>query len=249
VLAALSTLAAVTTACLSAGKSLGPLPLLPAGGIHVMLIGHSLTYPNPLPGTLSALAMSVGDTVRVQSVAGPDLAAIDHVLGATNAVAAVKQGKWRFVVLQQGPTSQKLYRDTLILATQQLDPLVKAAGGVTAQMMTWPNANSQSLFDAIKLTCQLAAQSVADGQCFPVGEAWRAAWALDPSLALYGSDGFHPSALGTYLAALVIYENVTSKDARLLPARAVVAGQTLSASEATVRLLQKAAHETVAAFR
>ena len=32
-----------------------------------------------------------------------------------------------------------------------------------------------------------------------------AAWRQDPGLRLYGSDGFHPTVLGSYLAALVIY--------------------------------------------
>ena len=38
----------------------------------------------------------------------------------------------------------------------------------------------------------------------PVGEAWRSAWRIDPNIALYGPDGFHPSLMGTYLAALVV---------------------------------------------
>jgi hypothetical protein len=61
-------------------------------------------------------------------------------------------------------------------------------------------------------------------------------------------DGLHPAPLGTYLAALVIYEQVTGHDARNLPARVIVAGQQLSVPEATIRLLQRAAHETNAQY-
>jgi hypothetical protein len=95
------------------------------------------------------------------------------------------------------------------------------------------------------LSCREAAQAVG-GLCLPAGEAWRAAWAVDPTLALYGPDGFHPSAMGTYLAALVVYEGITGHDARSLPQEAVVAGQRLSLSGGTVVLLQRVAHETVA---
>jgi hypothetical protein len=84
-----------------------------------------------------------------------------------------------------------------------------------------------------------------DGRCFPAGEAWRAAWAEDPALPLYGPDGFHPSPLGTYLAALVVYEGITGHDARRLPEQAVVQGQTLPVSGGTVIMLQRIAHETV----
>ena len=36
-------------------------------------------------------------------------------------------------------------------------------------------------------------------------ESWRRAWHCEPGTPLYGRDGFHPSELGTYTAALVVY--------------------------------------------
>ena len=108
-------------------------------------------------------------------------------------------------------------------------------------LMTWPSAAQQTrfprLFDETRETCVAAAAAV-DGRCAMVGEAWRAAWAADPSLALYGGDGYHPSPLGTRLAALVLYEEITGHDARTLPT-----------DDATTRLLQRVAHETVARAR
>jgi hypothetical protein len=46
----------------------------------------------------------------------------------------------------------------------------------------------------------------------------------------------------------VIYEGLTGHDARALPATARVAGHQLTIPASTVRLLQRAAHETVAKF-
>ena len=51
----------------------------------------------------------------------------------------------------------------------------------------------------------------------PVGDAWLAAWKVNSQQGLYGVDCYHPSQAGTYLAALVIYEKLTGKDARALP--------------------------------
>jgi hypothetical protein len=237
------------TGCLSTTNTLEPLRPLPAGGFHVLFIGNSLTYVNDLPGTLVGLAASAGDTIRASSVALPDYAVIDHALGlgGSPAVAAIKLGGWHTVVLQQGPTSQALYRDTLVLAAQLLDPLVRAAGGRTALMMVWPNASQPNLFDPIRVSYQTAAAAVG-GIFLPVGEAWRTALAEDPSLPLYGPDGFHPGELGTYLAALVLYEQVTGHNPQDLPGKARVAGHTLGTAESTVRLLQRLAHETVQRF-
>lgn len=231
-------------ACSFMSKSLEPLP---PGGIHVLFVGNSLTYVNDLPGTVAALGASVGDTIRVSDATGPDLALIDHLNGGSNAVAQIQLGGWKYVVLQQGPSTLSINRDSLILWTKMFDPYIKAAGARAALLMVWPSSDRAAFFDDVRISYQQAAQAV-NGMFMPAGQAWLAAWANDPSLQLYGSDGYHPSALGTYVAALVIYERVTGHDARLLPSRAVVGGTSLSTPETTVRLLQAAAHAANAQF-
>jgi hypothetical protein len=198
-------LALVAVAC--AGE---PFHSAPAASYRVLFIGNSLTAVNDLPRTVAGLATTLHDSITVDAATGPDLAIIDHVNGATNALDLIKKGRWHFVVLQQGPTSQQLGRDTLILASKILDPLVRAAGGRIAELMVWPSAQNRSTFDGALQSCKEAAQAVA-GLCFPAGQAWRAAWAFDPTLPLYGPDGYHPSELGTYLAALVVYEGITGR--------------------------------------
>jgi hypothetical protein len=226
------------------GSSLGPGR---GGSYRVLFIGNSLTYVNDLPGTLSHMAAAVDDIITVQSVARPNFALIDHVNGLSEAVQVIRQGGWNFVVLQEGPSSLPVNRDTLVLATRLLDPEIRAAGARTALYMVWPELERRNVFDAVRDAYQLAAKEVG-GIFLPAGEAWRTAWAADPGLRLYGPDNFHPSELGTYLAALVIYEGLTGHDARALPATATVAGHQLSIPASTVRLLQRAAHETVAKF-
>jgi hypothetical protein len=229
-------------ACAGATPPLGPEP---AGEYRVLFIGNSLTSTNDLPGTVSELAASVDDTIIVESVTRPNFAVIDHVNGMSDAVAVVRRGGWDFVVLQQGPTSQPLYRDTLVLATRLLEPDVRAGGARIAQLMAWPAAPNRSVFDGVLESCFAGARAAEGGVCFPAGEAWRAAWAVDPTLPLYGPDDFHPSPLGTYLAALVVYEGITGHDARRLPQQVIVAGQRLEVTGGTVLLLQRVAHETV----
>jgi hypothetical protein len=231
-----------------APRSSAPLTGAPDSRVHrVLFIGNSLTYTNDLPGTVAAIALTGGDTIQVQTVAGPNLALIDHVVGQTNAVEVIKSAHWDYVVLQQGPTPLALYRDTLILATKWLQPYIRNAGARSAQLMVWPAATKRGSFDEVRRSNELAAKAVG-GVFLPAGEAWRAAWSAGPRLALYGADGFHPSELGTYLTALVVYEGLTGKDVTALPPRVTVGGQRLQVATATVRLLQQAAHETVERF-
>lgn len=226
------------SACLGGSPGLEPLP---AGGHHVLFIGNSLTYTNDLPATLAAIAASAGDTIRVAMEAGPNLALIDHIGGGTNALARIAQGGWEYVVLQQGPTPPGICRDSLIQWTRMFDQRIRAVGARPAVFMAWPYHGPLSWFDDIEASFEQAAGAVS-GALFPVAEAWRAALVTDATVALYATDGFHPTPTGTFLAALVIYERVTGRDARTLPPRAFAGGAPLALSETTVRALQAAAH-------
>ncbi len=93
-----------------------------------------------------------------------------------------------------------------------------------------------------------AAQDVG-GLLVPVGEAWRAAWRRDESLGLYGADGFHPSPIGTYLAALVFFERLTGRPAVGLPDPALSRDRALQGvrlAPARLEALQEAAAEASA---
>lgn len=214
---------------------------LPAGGIHVLFVGNSLTYVNDLPGTVAMLGAMAGDTIRVASSVGPNLALVDHLNGGSDAVARIGQGGWHFVVLQQGPSTVPINRDSLILWSQWFEPYIRKVNAKPALLMVWPSIDRYSYFDEVRKSYQQAAQAV-NGTFIPAGAGWLRAWDADSSLPLYGGDGYHPSGLGTYVAALVVYERVTGKDCRSLPASAVADGHDLGVPEATVRKLQEAAH-------
>ena len=232
-------LLAGAAACQDAGApATSPQPVF----LRVLFIGNSLTYVNDLPGTLAGLARSGGDTIRVEMVARPNYALIDHLSEHSGAEEAIARGGWDVVVLQQGPTSLPVNRDSLILWTRMFDPLIRAVGARPALYMVWPAADRPQDFDAVRTSFQMAAQAV-DGVFLPAGVAWVDAWGMNTTLPLYGPDGFHPSPLGTYLAALTIYEKLTGHDARRLPGTALVNDAALDASEATIRLLQRAAHQ------
>jgi hypothetical protein len=71
-------------------------------------------------------------------------------------------------------------------------------------LTVWPENYRRPALSDVIVSYRNAAEA-AGAQLFPAGEAWHAAWDCNSRLALYGPDGFHPSALGTYAAALVVY--------------------------------------------
>jgi len=172
----------------------------------------------------------------------PDFALIDHwSIGEPQPL--ITKGKYSVVVMQQGPSSVEVNRDTLRLAAKLFAPLIRAAGGVPAMLAVWPTSNRLVDFDRATESYQLAAADVG-GMMIPSGEVWRAAWRRNPNLAFYSSDGLHPSALGSYAMALSLFGILYDRSVVGLPSNLrLLDGSNLSVDAATARLIQESADE------
>ncbi len=205
----------------------------------VLFIGSSLTYTNDLPGMVShlLLAASDHDRVVVESIAEPNFGLEDH-WNDEGTRDRIRRGSWDVVIFQQGPSATE-GRPSLLDYTARFAPLVREGGGVPGLYMVWPDEARTFDFAGVRES-YLAAATGVDGYFFPSGVAWQEAWKADASLSLYGPDGFHPSISGTYLAAVVIYEQLSGRNAILLGA-APATRYGIPENEAA--LLHAAAHE------
>ncbi|NIP80024.1 MAG: hypothetical protein GWM90_12685, partial [Gemmatimonadetes bacterium] len=168
-------------------------------GRRVLFIGNSLTLQNDLPRMVEVVAAEAGATVDAHAVAGPGMSLEDHWNSGVPSV--VGRRGWDAVVLQQGPSTLPDSRAHLRLWAGRLADTIRAVGAVPYLYMVWPPRDGD--WDRGAGSYRQAAEAARAG-LLPVAEAFRAAWRRDPSLRLLGSDGFHPTPLGTYLAAVVI---------------------------------------------
>ena len=198
-------LSCVLAGCLAAVQPASPGPL------RLLFIGNSLTYTNDLPALVAALGRANGRAVLYEQVAGPNLALEDHWQQG-EARHAIARGVWDVVVLQQGPSALPESRTQLVSYARRFATEIRKAGATPALLMVWPSRARRGDFPGVSRSYTAAADAV-EGILLPVGEAWREAWRRESRLPLYGPDGFHPSALGTHLAALVIYEALTGQAA------------------------------------
>lgn len=213
-------------------------PPIVAGAPRVLFVGNSLTSVNDVPGMVRTLAAAAGTPLAVEAVTIGGASLADHLAEGT-AAARLVGGRWDFVVLQQGPSSRPDSRVILRADTARFAVLDQAAGARTALYMVWPIATEPEWFDAVRDSYRLAAEDVG-GIFLPAGEAWRAAWRVDPTLQLYSPDGLHPTPAGSYAAALVIAAGLTGKSPIGLPA--------LGVGDADAATLQNAAADALAAF-
>jgi hypothetical protein len=215
-------------------------PLDPAA-TNILFVGNSLTSTNDLPGMVAALIDSAGlGPAMVRSRAYPDFGLEDH-WNQGGVQKQLAEAGWDYVVMQQGPSATE-GRPSLLEYAERFAIPIRTAGAEPALYMVWPAATRSFDWDGVRDSYQMAAAQ-AGGLFLPAGEAWREAWQRDPSLALYGADGFHPSPLGTYLAALVIAERVTGRSAVGM-AREIATrqGVRLTVPAAVAQLLQESAH-------
>jgi hypothetical protein len=205
---------------------------------RVLFIGNSLTYANDLPAMVCALARSAGRQATCGAVAKPDYGLEEH-WNDREARQAIARG-WDVVVLQQGPSALPESRRLLIDYTRRFNAEITKSGARTALYMVWPSRARSGDFPGVSQSYAAAAKDV-KGQLLPAGDAWRAAWATDAKLPLYGPDGFHPSPMGSYLAALVIYEQIFAEPPPPEPVPA--------AAQPVADLLRRVAREVVASVK
>jgi hypothetical protein len=208
----------------------------------VLLIGNSLTYSNDLPSLLAGVARAAGDSIRVGMAAGANLAVIDHTNGSTDAFVQIDGHAWSYVVLQQGPTPAGICRDTLIIAAMRFEPHIRGAGGRAVLWLPWARQDNPQSLDAAGESATQAARAVG-GIVAPIGIAWKMALADDPTLPLYGSDGYHPAPAGSALAALTIYDRLFEYDVRTIPVGSLSDRLGIGLGPGQIQSLAKAAHD------
>lgn len=189
------------------GGEAEPPPPFSGAELRVLFVGNSLTYDNDLPGMTAQIAAStdapplvVGRVIRSGYSLG------DH-WDEGAAPGMIRQGTWDVIVLQQGPSALPESQAALLASTRQFATLAESVGARVALLMVWPESNRPAARDSVRMSYTNAAAAV-DGILVPAGEAWRAAWRRDPALELYSSDGFHPALMGSYLAALSLFEQL-----------------------------------------
>jgi hypothetical protein len=217
--------------------------------LHVLFIGNSLTDANDLPAMFSALADAAGKPrpfVRAVTGAGRSL---EDQWNLGEAQKAIAFGGWDFVVLQQGPSASPEGNLLLRTYSRRFTERIRAARGRPVLYMVWPSDARRQDFDGVALSYRDAARDVQGVLC-PAGEAWRAAWKRDPKIALYSPDGLHPTAAGTYLAALTFFDVLYGESPIGLPASLTLRdGETIALPAAQARTLQEAAAEAASAAR
>ncbi len=220
----------------------------------VLFIGNSYTFVNNLPRAFEALANVGGYKVKVDSYTKGAASLHEFLTSPEHAACRdrVAHGGYDYVILQDQSQTPYFMPERTLDAGEKWCALAKKAGAKPVLFLTWAHAQKgkngqwQALAGMQEGTsttyCKLAEKTGA--KVAPVGEAWQTWYKKYPSVALHGNDGSHPNALGTYLAACVLYGTISDRKPTKLPSR--LQGLTIPAGK--VRDLQKIAEIAVRDF-
>lgn len=174
--------------------------------IQVLFVGNSLTYTNDLP----SLVTKYGDNNKVEiiseSLTFPNYGLLDHWEDG-ELQELIKTGKYDFVIIQQGPSSQQLGREWLIEYGKLIGELCEENDAKLVYFMVWPSRIYYHTFDGVIKNHRDAAQ-INNALLAPVGEKWKAHFDNTEDFSFYGPDGFHPSISGSKLAAQIIVKTL-----------------------------------------
>ena len=151
--------------------------------------------------------------------------------------AAIAKGGWSVVVLQQGPSALARVSRPAARLRQTIRGRGAKAGARTALYMVWPSKARSRDFDRRQRVVLRSRRGTSAARCCRPETRGARRGGGSPSLALYAEDGFHPSGLGSYLAALAIWRGLSGESVVGLPGPRGVSASTLG-------LLQESADRT-----
>lgn len=175
--------------------------------INILFVGNSLTYSNNLPELVKELGKEDGVEIKYSSLSFPNYSLEDH-WNEGKVQHELDKGDYDFMIAQQGPSALPESQVLLLAYTKKFKQLCDSKKTKLALFMVWPSKSRSFDLDNVIYSYAHAADKTKSMLC-PAGLAWKNAWALDSSLALYGADNFHPGIAGSVLAALTIYKTVT----------------------------------------
>jgi hypothetical protein len=230
----------VALALLAAVASAPPLAAQPA--TRVLFLGNSFTASyDGLAVLAERFAAARGTALSADQIAPPSYTLEDHFDNAAGSRSAVVAGGHDWVVLQEQSTRPITDRPLFERFGRLLAAEARSVGARPMLLLTWSQKTHPEDQGALTAAyCGLADDL--EAKVAPAGLAFELAEERRPDLDLYYFDGSHPNPRGTYLAALLVYAQLTGESPLGLP-RNPTSAITLPADEAS--FLQQVAADTL----
>lgn len=204
-----------------------PLPAAcePLSKLDVLFVGNSYMLLGDTPGYFAEMGKAVGLPMHVDraAVGGKNF---DFHVERRKTHDAISSRSWDVVVLQSHSLDPLRNLEGFKRSGAALIEEVQAQGAQAYLFETWARREGHNLYNYFKPTggspaAMLAAVSAEykelgqamNAEVVPVGTAWAELLRTSPELKPHLKDGAHPSELGAYLSAAVVFAALTQRAA------------------------------------
>ena len=214
--------------------------------LNILFLGNSLMYYNDMPDLFAKIATANGKKVSVRSVTKGSATISDFADERTEvgkqAIPLLKNNSWDYVIIEPSrriSPYENTVKEVELASAKKIQELAKAAGGDVLLYSVWGNNNGTVIeYNALNPTSisEVAshhmtrkphtafmhevnlefAAALGGVKVAPAGYAFENCIAKY-EFNLYHSDERHPSLIGSYLAAAVIYTTVFGEKADVIP--------------------------------
>jgi hypothetical protein len=178
---------------------------------RVLFIGNSYTFFNDMPGMVAELARAAGFAPIVPTLVAPGGWTLEKHWQDGGALARLREGGWSHVVLQEQSTRPIENPQLTLEFGRRFGEEINRVGAQPVAYHTWARRNRPQTQDALDATYHQLAQEIG-GVVAPAGPVWRRLLEERPDLALHLEDQSHPTPLGSYAAAAVLFAAITRHD-------------------------------------
>lgn len=189
----------------------------------ILLIGNSYTFNNDLPKLVKEMIKENKRGVEIKALT-PGGAKLEDHLNSSFTVDTIRNGNWDIVILQ-GHSLEPLRNPTgFSKAATDLIQIIKESDADVYLFETWSRAEGHSIYseawsghnpDSMQSKLSMKYQELAkntDASVIPIGTIWRQLLNESQDMELHSTDGSHPTQIGTYLTACIIYYYIIKED-------------------------------------
>ncbi|SHK01157.1 SGNH/GDSL hydrolase family protein [Pseudozobellia thermophila] len=199
--------------------------------LNILLVGNSSIYYNNMPEMLEKIAYENGNELKTKLIAFGGYTLRDH-LNDGIVEKALDSVNWDFVVLNEQSTFGENYvvnglqrvreSESFYETVREFDSLIKEKGAKTLIISLYPRNNVPPIDGEILDYSYMKIAKELDLELAPVSKTWRDILKADGQLELYQDDNLHPTSLGSFVTASVIYSTIT--DSKSKPIKGEITG-------------------------
>lgn len=192
--------------------------------MKVLLVGNSSIYFNNMPAMLETIGHENGIDIKTKLIAFGGYTLEDHLYDGI-VEKALDSVKWDFVVLNEQSTLGSKYvvdgiprvkeNTTFYESVRKFDLKIKKNGARTVIISLYPRRHAPEIDGLLLNYCYMKIANKLQSIIAPVSYTWSDIMKEREDWQLYREDNLHPTSLGSFVTATVLFSTLSGKKSRV----------------------------------